>query len=413
MLATTCPGQDACPAPGLESFPVTALQTGYWECDVGPNLKQSHWVPFRWPICTILEQAFCRGKPAAEFNDRKMSYKVEFSSAAALRSQEAGRQQPSTAIQVNTSTGMRRQVRRWPCFAGKQEVEKVEAQHMAQQWTAWTRAEWTWLLEESGATAPSLPSQFTPPHVKYSLGNCNFQADFWPDLLRSWPTENLVCAAHPRGEKCNFALRRLMPHCTSSSSPEWSTLEALWQQGGLSSKGAKLVAAFRVQNRGLVHGFAALRQAMLARLAAKEDYADGQSREQLLQVKLLWHGTRSVSGLLDICRDGFDRAHAQVCVYGKGCYFAASAAYSDRYACAVRLPGRPSSLPPVRAVLLAAVLVGEMVEGSSNMYPPPPKPHSLTGDRYENACDKSAGPSIFVTFKDHQALPAYVVLYEP
>ena len=30
-----------------------------------------------------------------------------------------------------------------------------------------------------------------------------------------------------------------------------------------------------------------------------------------------------------------------------------------------------------------AVLVGECVVGSNNMYPPPQKPHSMSGERYE------------------------------
>merc|ERR1711865_826559 len=158
-----------------------------------------------------------------------------------------------------------------------------------------------------------------------------------------------------------------------------------------------------------VHSFAALRQGMPARLSC-EDYDDGVGRESRLSVRLLWHGARSVSGLLGICCDGFDRAHVQTCLYGKGCYFATSASYSDKYACSVKVPGAP--LRNLRAMLLAAVIVGETVKGSSNMYPPPVKPHSRSGERYENACDNPDQPSILVTFKDSQALPAYVVIYE-
>ena len=40
--------------------------------------------------------------------------------------------------------------------------------------------------------------------------------------------------------------------------------------------------------------------------------------------------------------------------------------------------------PQVRAVFLAAVLVGECVVGSNNLYPPPQKPHSVSGERYEH-----------------------------
>mmetsp|Transcript_18320 Transcript_18320/g.22513 ORF Transcript_18320/g.22513 Transcript_18320/m.22513 type:complete len:151 (+) Transcript_18320:3-455(+) len=145
---------------------------------------------------------------------------------------------------------------------------------------------------------------------------------------------------------------------------------------------------------------------------APEEFTDGTARP--LGVRLLWHGTRSVQSLLDICRDGFDRARAQSCVYGKGCYFATSSSYSDKYACDVRLPkSEQAQHPRVRAMFLAAVLVGECTVGTNNLYPPPQKPHSLSGERYENTCDRLPNPSIFVTYKDQQALPLYILLYEP
>ena len=105
----------------------------------------------------------------------------------------------------------------------------------------------------------------------------------------------------------------------------------------------------------------------------------------------------------------------------RGCYFATSASYADKYACDVRLPGAPRGR--VRAIFLAAVLLGDCVVGRPDMYPPPQK---ATGERYEppgtadvgpwglirNACDRLESPSILVTFKDHQALPLYVLLYQ-
>merc|ERR1712151_1163405 len=99
-----------------------------------------------------------------------------------------------------------------------------------------------------------------------------------------------------------------------------------------------------------------------------EDFKDGCSREGQLSAKLLWHGCRAVPVLLDICGDGFDRAQAVNCAYGKGCYFAASATYSDGHACAMRLPGEDGR--KFKAMLLATVLVGELVQGTCNMCPP-------------------------------------------
>lgn len=38
---------------------------------------------------------------------------------------------------------------------------------------------------------------------------------------------------------------------------------------------------------------------------------------------------------------------------------------------------------PLGCCGIEAVLVGECVVGSNNLYPPPQKPHSLSGERYE------------------------------
>jgi hypothetical protein len=201
-------------------------------------------------------------------------------------------------------------------------------------------------------------------------------------------------------------LKRLLP---ALQTPEWSMLNEMWNQQSMGHK-AVLVGAYRIQNRGLLHAFAAMQQAMLARLGS-EDFTDGAGREHQLGIRMLWHGTRKVSNLLDICSDGFDRAHAQTCVWGKGCYFATSAQYSDKYACSVKIPCEEPH-KKFRAMILAAVLIGETTVGSNNMYPPPVKPHSESGERYENTCDNSSSPTIFVTYKDGQALPAYLVIYE-
>ncbi|CAK9098480.1 unnamed protein product [Durusdinium trenchii] len=356
----------------------------------------------RWESIGLV--AFCQGWSSVDFRRGGHDYRVTLGTASRLQEACAGK--PCDAEQVNQQTGAKRRVKRWPSWAQKQSFEQQWAMQAIQNWENWNGADWAWLLDVNTLVPPSTES---PPRRSYVLGCSTFQSEFWPPILRQWPKENLMCAAHPQGERCNFALQRLTaPALTESkckaSPQEWNALQELWQQGG---RGSKLLAAFRVQNRGLIEAFTAQQQVMQRRLA--EDHSDAHA--QSLGVRLLWHGTRTVQGLLDICRDGFDRARAQTCAYGKGCYFASSANYSDRYACDVRLP-RSDLYPRVRAVFLAAVLVGDCVVGASNMYPPPQKPHSASGERYENACDRLPNPSIFVTFKDHQALPLYIMLYE-
>ena len=388
-----------CPTPVLLA---TAKQIGYWQCDVG-NSSKSNWVEFQWPFSAILEQAFCSGWSSVDFRRGGNDYRVTFKESQS-RLQEACNGRPCDAEQVNQLTNAKRPVRRWPSLQEKQSWEALQIQQAQQHWSHWTCAEWAWLLDVDDAP----PASKHPPRRSYTMESY-FQDDFWPYILKNWPMDRLISAAHPKGERCNFALKRLTNPTEGAVGHggqdwEWTALQNLWQQSG---KGTQLLAAFRVQNRGLIQAFTAQQKVMKGRLS--EDFTDGAQRS--LGVQLLWHGTRSAQSLLDICRDGFDRARAQVCIYGKGCYFATSSKYSDHYACNVRLPR--SNHSQVRPMFLAAVLVGECVVGSNNMYPPPQKPHSMSGERYENTCDRLPNPNILVTYKDHQALPLYIMLYEP
>lgn len=351
----------------------------------------------------MLEQAYCRLKGSAEFAERGMNYRVDFGEAA---------EDYHHATQVNTRTGTLREVRRWPSKGYKDShSEKIRAHNQA-AWSVWLQADWGWVLldpQETG-TSSTTPLSRYPPTESYMLGpgvdgHC-FPEPFWPDVLRCWPSQALKCAAHPMGRRCNFALQRLS--CCEAGSPsaalEWGCLQGLWRQGG---HNGELLAAYRIQNRGLLKEFTQMREAVSERLRG-ENFKDGAGREGQLSVKMLWHGTKRMPGLIDICSDGFDRAMASTCAFGKGCYFATSAVYSDKYACDIKVPGESRRL---RAMILAAVIVGETVQGTANLYPPPVKPHSRTGERYENAVDKVTSPSIMVTFKDNQALPAYVMIY--
>mmetsp|Transcript_78125 Transcript_78125/g.187364 ORF Transcript_78125/g.187364 Transcript_78125/m.187364 type:complete len:396 (-) Transcript_78125:149-1336(-) len=383
-----------------------AKQIGHWECDLGTgdsSCSSSSWVDFHWPVSSILEQAFCQGRSSAEFIRGGNQYQVVFDTDLPGRLKDASMDCPSTASQVNLKTKVKRTVRRFSSQAGKTQYLQREVERQSLSWSNWIGVSFTWLLEP-----PMVPNQEFPPRRSYILGDDAQPGPHFPEPLRSWPRAG-TCAAHPKGDPCNFALERLLPDARCEQAAEWSILQQLWQNRGRRSR---LLAAFRVQNRGLITSFVAAEQAMRKRLALGADFVDGSPRVSSLGVQLLWHGTRSQSSLLDICRDGFDRAHASSCMYGKGCYFATSGTYSDKFACHVRLPGTDGGRN-VRAMLLAAVLVGECVVGTSNMYPPPRKPHSVSGERYENTCDRLPNPSIYVTFKDHQAIPAYIMLYEP
>lgn len=397
------PDRRSSPLPGV--LAPTVSEPGYWECYV-----DHVWVLYTWPTQSILEQAFCQHLASVEFTERGLLYRVEFEGQVDS--------EQHAAVQVNVRSSVSRKVRRWPSLWHRSNRLLKESQAEQVAWGAWTQSDFAWSLldpqEFSAASAGARnPVSATPTRREYGLGAiCRFSDACWPKLLQTWSSAASTAAEHPLGSRCNFALQSLFSSMNMSQEgplrQELELLNQIWQTGGLAGK-CEFVGAYRIQNRGLIHSFTALREAMLTRLSC-EDFDDGVGRESNLDVRLLWHGSRSVSGLLEICSDGFDRAHAQTCMFGKGCYFASSAAYSDRYACSVKVPGAPQR--NLRAMLLAAVLVGEVVQGSSGMYPPPVKPHSRNGERFENACDNVGHPNIFVTFKDAQALPIYVMIYE-
>lgn len=392
MAAVACAMDRRRPVQGMP-VPATALEPGFWECNVDGS-----WMPYPWPTSSILEQAYCQCQSNAEFVDRGHRYRVEFSP-------HCGAEVPAQARQFNAATSRTRPARRWPSRVAKEHQQVKLQQEKQQVWHAWIQAEHVWCLfepkEDEDKAAPTLPVPVPEP---YRLGGLALSEAWWPELLQRWPLDRLVRAVHPLGRNCSFAGCRIT---SSGNDREWAALSSLW---GTSRIQAELIGAFRVQSRPLLQGFVATRQAMLARLSGEDTYGDNEASERCrkLTVRLLYHGTKRVTHLVDICNEGFDRARAQTCLYGKGCYFAASAAYSDKYACTVQIPGENRKL---RAVLLAAVLVGEMAQGTSDMYPPPVKPHSRLGDRYENTCDNVSSPTIMVTFKDHQAVPAYVMIY--
>lgn len=383
------------------AFPPTIFETGCWECFVDRT-----WVLYAWPTCSILEQGFCQYKDSVEFKMRGENYRMEFEGPLECEGH--------SATQVNVRTSVRRRVRRWPSLMHRSQAAQRQQKAEEFAWVAWLQSDFTWTLldpqefADGSGCAQKFPKA-SPECKRYSLGpGISFAESWWPLLLRTWTTESLTAADHPFGNRCSFALRSLPTSSSFEASKEWELLCQTWQAAGLANR-SQLVGAYRIQNRGLIRRFVGLREAMFARLSC-DDFEDGIGREQQLSAKLLWHGTRSVSDLLSICSDGFDRTHATTCRFGRGCYFATTALYSNTYACSVKVPGAHKR--NLKAVLLACVLVGEKVQGSNDMYPPPVKPHSRYGERYENTCDNVDKPGMYVTYTDGQALPIYVLVYE-
>eukprot|EP00746_Dinoflagellata_sp_MGD_P168421 gnl/MRDRNA2_/MRDRNA2_99877_c0_seq1.p1 gnl/MRDRNA2_/MRDRNA2_99877_c0~~gnl/MRDRNA2_/MRDRNA2_99877_c0_seq1.p1 ORF type:complete len:400 (-),score=46.31 gnl/MRDRNA2_/MRDRNA2_99877_c0_seq1:48-1247(-) len=390
------------------------FEPGHWEC-----ATDGGWTAYHWLTAVTIESAWRAGLPCVEFLDRDMHYKIEFNRSGVPSTTGSQTVTHYEMSQCNIRTSKQRKVRRWPSWYIKDKIQtdmqQAEVAKARSAWKSWDAADWSWPLQSySGGLVPlnrqHSPAFPEPPQVKYTVHDGSVLHGFsFP--LNQLPSSALLCI-HPSAEnqyRANFALQRLLPIAqTDVCQSEWDWLLSQWIQGGLDDK-YHLVGALRIMNRGLLTGFAALRIAMQAKLQDQDDFLDGVDRNQKLTLHWLWHGCKTVDRLYQICREGFDRSYATTCAYGKGCYFATKAKMSNSYAtdcCADELSGK------LRALLLSAVLVGEITRGSRDGYPAPLKPHSRNGERYENTVDDVAHPNIFVTYKDHQALPCYIMVYK-
>ena len=153
---------------------------------------------------------------------------------------------------------------------------------------------------------------------------------------------------------------------------------------------------YRVQNPALYERFA-LRRAQLAR-----DYAhsvgDGEHAQEHGREleRLVWHGTDTATAE-KIVRRGFNRSFSRRAAFGKGVYFAHSAAYSASPTYAKRdAHGRG-------VLLLTRMLCSAVVRGSPGMVEAP-APGVC-------AVDSRSAPNIYVTFEDDCAYCSHVIIF--
>mmetsp|Transcript_30234 Transcript_30234/g.26687 ORF Transcript_30234/g.26687 Transcript_30234/m.26687 type:complete len:460 (-) Transcript_30234:416-1795(-) len=117
----------------------------------------------------------------------------------------------------------------------------------------------------------------------------------------------------------------------------------------------------------------------------------------------LYHGT-DLESIIKILHQGFLRQFASKTVYGKGSYFARDASYS----CSTQYSSPDND--GFQHILLCRVICGEWILGSSSMKLPPTKPNSYTP--YETTVNNETKPSVFVTYKDDQAMPMYLISFK-
>ena len=144
----------------------------------------------------------------------------------------------------------------------------------------------------------------------------------------------------------------------------------------------------------------------------KKNLKQKNQENQALEYNL-FHGTNKESIDL-ICKLGFNRS---LCgkngtVYGQGCYFARDASYSHLYSLKdENLVTTKKSGHNLRQLqmLYCSVLVGAYHQTNSSSY----KDTDLRSDgkQYDSSVDNLANPKIFVVYKDHRAIPKYLIHY--
>ena len=164
----------------------------------------------------------------------------------------------------------------------------------------------------------------------------------------------------------------------------------------------RILAVWRIQNKELMRDFLHFGAKLRRELTA-------EGKGGLLRCASLFHGTRSFGNVNNIAATGFDRnysaARDSTTAFGKGTYFAVSAAYSLRgYSCQHETLGGS-------VLLLANVWVAEHTRGDPSMLNPPFKSGSACL-RYETTVDNAQAPSMHVVYRDGQSYPAYLIHFE-
>ena len=254
--------------------------------------------------------------------------------------------------------------------------------------------------------------------------------------VRFWQTTLPQCVA-PDGQKRSYSLDKVpedseemtavknhwdetRENGTSSSPSVLATLSAAAAGQPLQPQGQySIVGCYRLQSVQQLRRFQNRRNEMVDQLLN-----DGLSPD-LLRLGFYWHGTGSYRALEGIVQDGFDRFYAADGNnnYGVGTYFAKCCEFSaENYKAEIF---DVSCNRAKFALLLCAVLFDETARGEKGRFPPPRKPGSRTGARYNTTGDRdypvqsnSVGgfpeeaPKVLVTYSDGQALPLYIVTFE-
>ena len=132
----------------------------------------------------------------------------------------------------------------------------------------------------------------------------------------------------------------------------------------------------------------------------------------VLGKKLLFHG----SGATDpekiyAGRSSFNPQYSRDGMWGRGCYFAENASYSDGFSWRVNT----SSGLNIRQMLVACVLTGMSHTSEPHSFvEPPERPERRGGiiQRYDSVNGLTCGSKVYITYKHTHAYPAYLISYK-
>ena len=121
----------------------------------------------------------------------------------------------------------------------------------------------------------------------------------------------------------------------------------------------------------------------------------------------LFHGTRTNKPEAIYEGDAsFDMRYSNNGLWGRGNYFAVNASYSDRYS--HHCGGR------IYQMLVANVLTGYSYYSPSKHFQQPPKRDTIRGItvHYDSVFGHTDGSTVYITYDNDKAYPAYLVTYE-
>lgn len=168
----------------------------------------------------------------------------------------------------------------------------------------------------------------------------------------------------------------------SSTDPEYMKQDAFVKKTLPTNH--KITKLFRIQNEHLFKDFLSRKNRL------KERNPQIQYKEMYL-----FHGT-DPTHVQSICAENLDfRLNGtNGTVYGKGTYFATSAAYSARYA----------GSGATKVMFIVKVLIGQYTVGSSNLRRPP---KDASGVFYDATVDNASNPTIYVKYDNTEYYPEY------